>query len=100
MEAEYSILSFLVEATAGNMGGSLSHEYHYLADIGEDEVITCKSCNYSANTELVGKESCPKCDSSEGLKISRGIEVIIRLKAKYIFLFYFTVGGTYFFAGR
>lgn len=62
------------------MGGSLSHEYHYLADIGEDEVITCANCNYSANTELVGKDKCPKCDSSEALKTTRGIEVSITLK--------------------
>lgn len=57
------------------MGGSLSHEYHYLTNIGEDEVVTCPNCNYSANTQLVGKEKCSKCDSSEALKISRGIEV-------------------------
>lgn len=58
------------------MGGMLSHEYHYLADIGEDEVITCKNCNYCANTELIGKEKCPKCDSTDSIKTSKGIEVI------------------------
>lgn len=58
------------------MGGSLSHEYHYLADIGEDEIVTCTNCNYTANSQLVGKDKCSKCNSSESLKISKGIEVI------------------------
>lgn len=62
------------------MGGLLSHEYHYLAEIGEDEIVTCTKCNYSANTQLVGKEKCPKCDSSEGLKTSKGIEVIFKIQ--------------------
>lgn len=57
------------------MGGSLSHEYHYLADIGEDEIVTCSNCNYSANIQLVGREKCPKCDSNNKLEISKGIEV-------------------------
>lgn len=41
----------VAEADSGNIGGSLSHEYHYLSSAGEDEVIHCKGCGYTANME-------------------------------------------------
>ncbi len=40
-----------VEADSGNIGGSFSHEFMVLADTGEDEVVSCNSCDYAANTE-------------------------------------------------
>ena len=40
-----------VEADSGNIGGSLSHEYHVLADAGEDTLYTCELCAYTANQE-------------------------------------------------
>jgi prolyl-tRNA synthetase len=68
---------FLVaEADSGNMGGNLSHEYHYVSDLGEDTVWTCSSCKFTANDEVLSKDtkdevpskdvkdlthSCPKC---------------------------------------
>ena len=42
-----------VRADSGNMGGSLSHEYHFPNAAGEDTVITCDSCNYAQNEEFV-----------------------------------------------
>lgn len=41
----------VVEADSGAIGGSYSHEFMVLADTGEDFVISCESCNYSANVE-------------------------------------------------
>ncbi|BFZ64905.1 hypothetical protein YB2330_006058 [Saitoella coloradoensis] len=41
----------VAEADSGNIGGSLSHEYHYMTKIGEDTVLNCKSCGYTANDE-------------------------------------------------
>jgi prolyl-tRNA synthetase len=41
----------MVEADSGAIGGSFSHEFMVLADTGEDVVISCDSCNYSANME-------------------------------------------------
>ncbi|KXJ89189.1 hypothetical protein Micbo1qcDRAFT_137778 [Microdochium bolleyi] len=46
-------LPYLVaEASSGDIGGDLSHEYHLPTSIGEDHVISCKTCDYVANEEL------------------------------------------------
>ncbi|KAH9865720.1 hypothetical protein J1614_009307 [Plenodomus biglobosus] len=50
-------LPYLVaDADSGNMGGKLSHEYHFASPKGEDNVWTCNSCSYVANEELVEKK--------------------------------------------
>lgn len=41
----------MVEADSGAIGGSFSHEFMVLADTGEDVVISCDCCEYSANME-------------------------------------------------
>jgi prolyl-tRNA synthetase len=41
----------VVEADSGQIGGSFSHEFMVLADTGEDVIISCDSCGYSANLE-------------------------------------------------
>ena len=41
-----------VEADTGNIGGSLSHEFQVLADSGEDAIVSCDSCPYTANVEM------------------------------------------------
>ena len=40
-----------VEADSGNIGGSVTHEFHVLADAGEDTIAFCDSCDYAANIE-------------------------------------------------
>lgn len=40
-----------VEADAGSIGGSYSHEFMVLADTGEDAIASCTSCDYGANVE-------------------------------------------------
>ncbi len=40
-----------VEADTGNIGGNLSHEFQALASSGEDAIVSCDSCEYTANTE-------------------------------------------------
>ncbi|HQC50972.1 MAG TPA: YbaK/EbsC family protein, partial [bacterium] len=40
-----------VEATTGTIGGSRSHEFQVLAESGEDEIVSCDSCEYAANVE-------------------------------------------------
>lgn len=55
-------LPYLVaDADSGNMGGKLSHEYHFVSPKGEDNVWSCDSCGYVANEELVDK-SAPQTD--------------------------------------
>ena len=41
-----------VAADTGAIGGSGSHEFHVLADAGEDTLAYCPSSNYAANVEL------------------------------------------------
>ncbi|KAJ1961764.1 hypothetical protein IWQ62_003757 [Dispira parvispora] len=39
------------KADSGNIGGSLSHEFHLPASIGEDVLLQCGQCGYTANQE-------------------------------------------------
>ena len=41
----------MAEADSGAIGGKDSHEFLLAADTGEDTVITCPSCSYTANSE-------------------------------------------------
>jgi prolyl-tRNA synthetase len=43
----------IVYAVAGAMGGSSSEEFLAVAPSGEDEYVSCTSCDYAANTEAV-----------------------------------------------
>jgi len=60
-----------VEADSGAIGGNRSHEFHVLADSGEDQIASCNTCNYAANVELapalppVGKRPEPGEKMSE-----------------------------------
>lgn len=40
-----------VEADSGSIGGNFSHEFHVLAEAGEDLLACCTSCGYAANVE-------------------------------------------------
>jgi len=54
-----------VAADTGAIGGSASHEFHVLADSGEDAIAICAKCDYAANVELaqalppLGKRPAP-----------------------------------------
>lgn len=39
-------------ADSGMMGGKISHEYMYLSPIGEDTIIHCDDCGYTANRQV------------------------------------------------
>ncbi|KAK6958208.1 hypothetical protein Daesc_001003 [Daldinia eschscholtzii] len=57
-------LPYLVaEASSGDIGGDLSHEYHLPTSIGEDNVINCDSCDYVANEELAATRLNPSEDT-------------------------------------
>ncbi|MDR0304068.1 MAG: proline--tRNA ligase [Chitinispirillales bacterium] len=45
-----------VEADSGAIGGSVTHEFHVLADSGEDKIIFCTKCDYAANSEKASKQ--------------------------------------------
>ncbi len=40
-----------VSSDSGMMGGSVSHEFMLLSDIGEDSIAICPECGYKANME-------------------------------------------------
>ncbi|KAL9101213.1 MAG: hypothetical protein Q9163_003495 [Psora crenata] len=46
----------VAEATSGNIGGNQSHEYHLLSSKGEDDVVSCDSCDYVANEEIAKRD--------------------------------------------
>ncbi|HEY2083966.1 MAG TPA: proline--tRNA ligase, partial [Verrucomicrobiae bacterium] len=43
--------NFPVEADTGVIGGNFSHEFMVPAETGENEVVFCEGCGYSANVE-------------------------------------------------
>lgn len=44
----------VVEAETGAIGGDVSHEFMVWAENGEDIIVWCESCGYSANRERAG----------------------------------------------
>ena len=42
----------IVEADAGSIGGSQTHEFQMLADAGEDSLMVCSTCDFAANVEV------------------------------------------------
>jgi prolyl-tRNA synthetase len=56
-----------VEAHSGAMGGSQSHEFMVESEAGEDWIVVCPQCNYSANLEkAVSKPVAPAVADPEG----------------------------------
>ena len=58
-----------VQADGGDMGDSLTHEFHALADAGEDGIAWCEGCGYAANLEkaerrvtVAAGEPCPAAE--------------------------------------
>lgn len=47
----------IVQADAGNIGGSQTHEFQLLADAGEDALLVSDTTNFAANVEV-----CPAID--------------------------------------
>mmetsp|Transcript_3847 Transcript_3847/g.4428 ORF Transcript_3847/g.4428 Transcript_3847/m.4428 type:complete len:447 (+) Transcript_3847:2-1342(+) len=75
-----------VKADTGNIGGNHSHEYHIIADAGEDDLVCCDTGDYSVNIELLeidptdfvvsscSEPSC-SCGGSGRLHLKKGIEI-------------------------
>jgi len=58
------LLFNVVEASTGLMGGKESHEFMVISQNGEDSVVICPKCFYSANTEIA--ETYPLNEIIEG----------------------------------
>lgn len=70
---EIGIECMKVQAASGMMGGTLSHEYHFITEAGEDRLYICESCSYVVNKDIFSGQ-CPQC-KSQNFKHECGIEV-------------------------
>ena len=77
---EYKVVS----ASSGQIGGDESHEFHVIADSGEDELVFSKNSDFAVNAEIL-KEEKNKEEKNEEFIYKRGIEVghIFKLGSKY-----------------
>jgi len=73
-----------VEASSGTIGGELSEEFMILSEAGEDRVLICQKCDFSANVEKIGNQKlCPKCKGNLVKKNSIEVGHIFNLGTKY-----------------
>ncbi|MBI4788199.1 MAG: proline--tRNA ligase [Chloroflexi bacterium] len=88
-----------VKADVGMMGGKLSHEFMYLTPIGEDTLILCGNCGYTANRQVarfrkpaavaeqakpVEKVATPNCKTIEELANFLGVPKSKTAKAVFM----------------
>jgi prolyl-tRNA synthetase len=81
------------------MGGKLAHEYMYLAPIGEDTLIICNACGYTANRQIarfrksaaakeelkpIEKVATPHTSTIEGLANFLGVPKSKTAKAVFV----------------
>ncbi len=59
-----------VQSDTGMMGGKMAHEYMYLTPIGEDSLLFCDSCGYSANRQVAAVRK-PEPDPEEQLLLEK-----------------------------
>ena len=65
----------IVDADSGSIGGKTSHEFHVLADSGEDALVVCDKYHYAANQEAatalaVASETTESAAQEELTKVS------------------------------
>lgn len=65
-----------VLADSGLIGGDLSHEFHMISPAGEDYLLICKQCGYSANRE---KAECSRDEGNQD-----GIPKLITINANQL----------------
>jgi prolyl-tRNA synthetase len=57
-----------VEADSGAIGGSFTHEFHVLAQSGEDAILSCDGCEYTSNLEKTEAPQIPYPYTSEQVR--------------------------------
>ena len=63
--ARCGLKAYPVEADTGDIGGKFSHEFHVLADAGEDGIAFCDGCGYAANLEKAERKVCASLTSGK-----------------------------------
>lgn len=61
-----------VKSDAGMMGGNVAHEFMYLTPIGEDTLMICEKCGFSANRQI--SKLFKQADKKEELKPVEEVE--------------------------
>ena len=61
--ARCGLKAYPVEADTGDIGGKFSHEFHVLADAGEDGIAFCDGCGYAANLEKAERQVAARSDA-------------------------------------
>ena len=54
-----------VKSDTGIMGGKIAHEFIYHTPIGEDTLLICDNCGYSANKQIARVKKVPFSDESQ-----------------------------------
>jgi prolyl-tRNA synthetase len=55
-----------VESDTGAIGGERAHEFHVLAESGEDAIVSCGRCSYAANVEKASGRPRPLPAAADG----------------------------------
>ena len=61
--ARCGLKAYPVEADTGDIGGKFSHEFHVLAEAGEDGIAFCETCGYAANLEKAERKVAARNDA-------------------------------------
>ncbi len=59
----------IVDADAGNIGGSKTNEFQVLAESGEDHLMVCNKCSFAANIEVAPVKKYGSAANAELLKL-------------------------------
>jgi prolyl-tRNA synthetase len=68
----------VVESDTGMMGGAVAHEFMLEAAIGEDSLVLCDGCGYSANAEVA------VCKHNQSAHMARALEKVATPSCKTI----------------
>lgn len=67
---ELKVPFLVAQASSGDMGGSLSHEFHFPTPKGEDTLVSCSKCDQVYNEELAtgkaGEHDAPNLTHNTG----------------------------------
>lgn len=76
----------VTKASGGDFTDKYSHEFMALSDAGEDQIVSCISCNYAENKEVSSIEPgdlCPVCKNKTELRKAIEIGNIFDLEQKF-----------------
>ena len=76
--SELKVPYLTAEASSGEIGGDISHEYHFPSEKGEDNLVCCGSCNYVVNEEIaesrIARACRPSLNMVEDVDVSQGVD--------------------------